>query len=106
MAGSFRKLRRQVDGNRRGADTAAHTGYGDDAPTACRRGNTPGQYRQKAACDDVTRERLGKVFLYTQIANDLAIEFHILDVADDKHTHARLDIKSEVFQSAEWILLA
>lgn len=95
------QLNRQVDRDRGGADTAAHACYCHDPSAARRCLGAPGERGLQSARDDLAIDRLAEIFLHAQAADDLAIELHVLDIADDEDAHAGLDVEGEVLKLAE-----
>ncbi len=107
----WRRPRRQkpgeVGGDRRGADAAAHAGDGHHA--AAERGvggglagdlsgrNAAPPCRARAACAGTPR---------AQAAGDLAVEGHVVAVADDQHLDVRLQHLGCRSRAAERLLLA
>ena len=69
-------------------------------------GAPPVRAGKEPARDDLAVDRLAEILLHAQAADDLAIELHVLDFADDEDAHAGLDIKGKVLEHAQRVGLA
>src|SRR5208337_251190 len=58
---------------------------------------------EEPARNDLAVDRPAEILLHAQTADDLTIELHVLDIADNEDAHGGLDVEGEVLEHAERI---
>ncbi len=102
------KCQARLVGDRGRADAAAHAGHGHEAAGMDRLGGAAARREQRREMprDHVAGERLVEIFERAQAAGDVAVEVHVVLLADHQHAHVGLDHLRECAERGQRLLLA